>query len=454
MFLSINPVTGQLLKRFDALTGDELNEKIKKSGNAFNDQWSKLPVEERIKAVSQLSQKLTEGKMVYAAMITTEMGKSYKQAIAEIQKCALLCDYYAENSAKYLTGRQESSKIFNAEVSYEPLGTVLGVMPWNFPFWQTFRFAIPALIAGNTVLLKPAPNTPQCGLEIEKLFQNFFPEGVFQTLLIEVNQLEQVVSHPAVQGITLTGSETAGASLASLAGKHLKKCMMELGGSDPFIVLEDADLAKAAKYAVRSRTNNSGQTCIAAKRFIAVKKVADEFIRLLIEETSKLNIGDPFDEKTDLSCLARPDLVEKLTGQVQLSVSLGAKILLEGGRVDQTCYFKPVILSDVKKGMPAYDEELFGPVFSVFTVENIEEAVTIANDTRYGLGSAVWSSDIEKAKSVAGQITSGTVAINGMVVSDPILPFGGVKKSGFGRELGLEGLLEFVNVKSTVCYTL
>jgi succinate-semialdehyde dehydrogenase/glutarate-semialdehyde dehydrogenase len=384
-------------------------------------------------------------------MMTTEMGKTIKSAIAEVEKCTLVCRYYAENAAECLADVAVATDASKSFVRYQPLGTILAVMPWNFPFWQVFRFAAPALMAGNVGVLKHASNVPQCALAIEEIFREAgFPEGVFQTLLITADQVAIVINDSRVKAATLTGSEPAGESLASAAGKQLKKTVLELGGSDPFIVLKSADLETAVSTAVAARMLNNGQSCIAAKRFIIEESIADEFEGRLVEKFQTLKVGDPMDEHTDIGPLATPGILEDLDKQVQVCIEKGSKVLIGGKRLADCPgnFYLPTILTDFPAGAPAYQEEFFGPVALLFRVADIEEAIKLANSTSFGLGASAWTKDEEQANRLIDEIEAGAVFINGMVKSDPRLPFGGIKRSGYGRELGIQGIHEFVNIKT------
>ena len=453
MFQTKNPATGEVLESFPQLSSDQIDYRMHQATEAFA-KWKRLSVADRADQVRSLADLLDKRKEQCAKTITLEMGKPIDQAVSEIEKCAWLCRYYADRAAEFLSEKTIDAGYEKSYVRYDPAGAVLGVMPWNFPFWQAFRYAVPALLAGNVALLKPAPNVPRCGLMIEALMSEAIQvPAAFQTLFLETNQVESVIAHPVVQGVALTGSDRAGSAVASLAGKYLKKCVMELGGSDAYIILEDANLAEAVKTGVTSRMLNTGQTCIAAKRFIVHEKVYDKVMDLFRKEIDALKTGDPTQEGHDLGTMARPDLLENLNRQLTESVAGGATINHKGGpRKDLGNYFDPVLLTDIQPGTPAYEEELFGPVLSVFKVASEAEAVELANDTPYGLGAAVWSKNQQRAERVAGELEAGAIAINGMVKSDPNLPFGGVKRSGFGRELGREGMLEFVNVKTVVVF--
>ncbi|HED37257.1 MAG TPA: NAD-dependent succinate-semialdehyde dehydrogenase, partial [Ignavibacteria bacterium] len=393
---------------------------------------------------------LRENKRRYAEILTLEMGKPILQAYSEVEKCAWICDYYAENTEKMLSKEIIKTDASESFVQFDPLGVVLAVMPWNFPYWQVFRFAAPALMAGNAGVLKHSSNVPMSALAIEEVFNKAgFPENIFRTLLINSSLVKAVIENPLVKAATLTGSEYAGRKVSEVSGRNLKKTVLELGGSDPFIILNDADLNAAVKTGVTARLINNGQSCIAAKRFIVVEDVYDEFESKFVEKMKKIIVGNPMDESTELGPLAREDLLLELNQQVQNSVKAGAKILTGGKRLERKgFYYPPTVISNVKKGMPAYSEELFGPVAIFIKAVDVNDAVRIANDTDFGLGASIWTNDIENAKKLATAIDSGAVFINGLVKSDPRLPFGGVKLSGYGRELSHYGIKEFVNIKS------
>lgn len=446
---SINPTTGKLVKSFEALSKEKIDDLISKTHKAYLN-WKNVSFEEKKKLMNNAANLLRVNKNQLANVITTEMGKPIKQAIAEVEKCAWVCEYYANNAETILSNEIVKTDASESYVEFDPLGVVLAVMPWNFPFWQVFRFAAPALMVGNVGLLKHASNVPQCSIEIEKVFlEAGFPENVFTNLLIESSQVKYVLENEKVKAATLTGSEYAGSVVAQTCGKLLKKTVLELGGSDPFIVLEDANLIDAAKTAVTARLINNGQSCIAAKRFIVVEKVYDEFSKLFVEEMKKIKVGDPLSEKTDLGPIAREDLLYELETQVKKSVEAGAEILVGGKRISREgFYYEPTIIANVDKSMPAYKEEIFGPVATLIKAKDEDEAIQIANDSDFGLGASLWTSDMQKAKTLATQIESGSVFINGMVKSDPRLPFGGIKKSGYGRELSHYGIKEFVNIKT------
>lgn len=446
---TINPVTGKVEKTFKEISLDEIYDAVEKADAAFK-AWKETSFAERSSLMKNAAQILREKKNDYGKILTLEMGKPVTQAIAEVEKCAWVCDYYADNAEKILAEEVVQTDASQSYVRFDPIGIVLAVMPWNFPFWQVFRFAAPALMAGNAGLLKHASNVPMSALAIEEIFlQAGFPQNVFKTLLIGSNAVGHVINHPKVKAVTLTGSEPAGKKVAEASGKVLKKTVMELGGSDPFIVLEDADIDAAAKTAVTARLINNGQSCIAAKRFIVVEKIYDRFEKKFVELMNKIKIGDPMEPQTELGPIAREDLLIELDQQVKQSVEKGAQVLCGGNRLTREgFYYAPTILVNLSKGMPAYDDEIFGPVASLIKVNDESEAVAVANDSSFGLGASLWTNDIEKAKLLASKIESGSVFINGMVKSDPRLPFGGIKKSGYGRELSHYGIKEFVNIKT------
>ncbi len=450
LFRTMNPATGEVLKSFETLTDEALALKIDSARQGFLAHKHNA-LDNRCLYLNKLSELLLERKLAYAELMSLEMGKPLAQGLAEIEKCAWLCRYFATQGPDFLQDTVVETEAKQSYISYEPIGVVLAVMPWNFPFWQVFRFAAPALLAGNAVLLKHAPNVPQCALAIEALMHDAgWAPGLFQNIFIDIPQVEQVIQHPYIQGVTLTGSVRAGSGIAAIAGREIKKCVLELGGSDAFIVLPDADLAEAAKSAAKSRMNNNGQTCLAAKRFIVHEAVYDTFLPLLIDAFKAYVPGEPSSENTVLGPLARIDLVQNLERQVNDSLKLGAELLLEGGRVGDSLYYKPVLLGAVKPGMPAYHEELFGPVGVIFKVKDELEAIQLANDTEFGLGASLWTHAEASLKRVIPALEVGAVMVNDAVHSDPRLPFGGVKKSGFGRELAQDGLREFVNIKSVV----
>ncbi|HEY9694995.1 MAG TPA: NAD-dependent succinate-semialdehyde dehydrogenase [Oculatellaceae cyanobacterium] len=447
---SINPATGETLKTFEPLTDVEIEAKLRQAQQAF-EHYRGISIAQRAEWMNKAASILEAQRDRFAKIMTLEMGKPIKGAIAEIDKCALVCRYYAENAAKFLADVAISTDASQSFVRYQPLGIILAVMPWNFPFWQVFRFAAPGLMAGNVGILKHASNVPQCALAIEEILQQAgFPVGVFQSLLVGADKVAAIVADERVKAATLTGSEAAGASLAAIAGKHIKKTVLELGGSDPFIVLESADLEAAVSTAVAARMLNNGQSCIAAKRFIVVDAIADEFQQSLIEKFQALKIGDPSNPEIDLGPLATPGILDDLDNLVQGCISQGAKLLTGGKALSERPgnYYPPTILADLPPGTPADDQEFFGPVALLFRVANIDEAIKRANAIPFGLGASAWTTEKPECDRLINEIEAGAVFINGLVKSDPRLPFGGIKRSGYGRELGIQGIHEFVNIKT------
>jgi succinate-semialdehyde dehydrogenase/glutarate-semialdehyde dehydrogenase len=446
---SLNPFTAKIEKTFTESTKDEVRKIIDEVYDEFI-LWKEIDIKERSKLMQKAAEVLRKDKDIYGKIMTSEMGKTFTQAVAEVEKCAWVCEYYAANTEVILKQEIIQTDATESYVRFDPLGVVLAVMPWNFPLWQVFRFAAPALMAGNAALLKHASNVPMCAIAIEKVFLSAgFPKNIFRTLLIGSSMVDEVINNNKVKAVTLTGSEPAGKKVAQSCGKVLKKTVMELGGSDPFIVLDDADIDEAVKTAVTARLINNGQSCIAAKRFIVTKNNYNEFEHKFVNEFMKIKTGDPMDPETQLGPIAREDLLYELDTQVKQSVNKGARILCGGERLERDGFFyKPTILANVKPGMPAYDDELFGPVASLIKAENEKDAIRIANDTCFGLGASVWTKNISKAKMFASKVESGSVFINGMVKSDPRLPFGGIKNSGYGRELSHYGIKEFVNIKT------
>lgn len=445
---SINPATDETVETFAVHSPADVQRLIDGARRSFA-HWKSLPLMRRTDLLRSAAKTLRNGKQKYARIMTIEMGKPISEALAEVDKCALLCDYYAENAERFLqTEIRPSAPFRHSSVRFDPLGIVLAVMPWNFPFWQVFRAAVPALAAGNVMLLKHSSNVSRCALEIEEIFRMAgFPDGVFGTLLLPASRLESVV--PEVQAVTLTGSEAAGRSLAALAGRFLKPAVLELGGSDPYIVLADADVRVAAENAVRARCVNSGQSCIAAKRFIVHEKIYDSFLDLFRAGMQALKIGDPLRSETEIGPLARKDLREELHGLVEDAGANGARIVLGGSPLfEKGAYYAPTIIDALQPAMQLYHEEAFGPVAAVLPFSEDEEAVRLANDSRFGLGASIWAGDTERAMAMAPFIEAGSVFINATVRSDPALPFGGIKDSGYGRELSLEGIRSFVNVKT------
>ena len=446
---TVNPAMGETLRSFEPLSEAQLEEKLARAAAAFREH-RRTPFAERAEKMLRAAEILDTEKDAFGRLMTTEMGKPLRAAREEAAKCAWVCRYYAAEAEKFLADEVVETDAARSFVRYQPLGPVLAVMPWNFPFWQVFRFAAPALMAGNVGLLKHASNVPQCALAIEEIFRRAgYPEGVFQTLLVGADKVERILDDTRVAAATLTGSEPAGQSVAAAAGKRIKKTVLELGGSDPFIVMPSADLDEAAKTAVKARTINNGQSCIAAKRFIVHEQLYDEFARRFVEGMAALKIGDPLEETTEVGPLATADILDTLDEQVRESVAAGARILTGGRRLERPGnYYAPTVLADIPPGAPAYHDELFGPVASLFRVRDIEEAVRLANDTPFGLASSAWTNDEAERTRFIEEIEAGSVFINSMVASDPRLPFGGVKRSGYGRELSVQGIREFVNVKT------
>ena len=446
---SINPATGERLKEFSAFTELEIEKRLQQAERAF-DRHRREPFPKRALLLMAAASLLEQEKKNFARTITLEMGKLFGAALEEVEKCARGCRFYAENAERFLEDEPALTAAARSYVHYEPLGPVLAVMPWNFPFWQVFRFAAPALMAGNVGLLKHAANVPQCALAIEEIFcRSGFDEGVFQTLLIESKQVEKVIVDPRVKAVTLTGSERAGSAVASSAAREIKKAVLELGGSDAFIVMPSADFESALSTAVKARTINSGQSCIAAKRFFIADQVYDNFVRQFVEKMRVLRIGDPFDETTEIGPLATEQILNGVHEQVQKSIAMGAKLMTGGNRIHGPgLFYEPTVLVDVPKESPAYREEVFGPVASIFRVRDAAEAIETANDSLFGLGASAWTNERDEQELFASELESGMVFINAMVASDPRLPFGGAKRSGFGRELGAHGIREFTNIKT------
>lgn len=446
---SINPYTNEVIKQFEEASDEEVREVLKQSEKAYQD-WKETSFRERAAVMEKAADIMEEDIEHYAYLMTLEMGKVKREAHAEIKKCAACCRYFARHAESFL--RNESLPVEEGEayIAYDPVGPVLAVMPWNFPYWQVIRFAAPNLMAGNAGVLKHASNVPQVSMALEEIFLKAgLPENVFKSLLVGSGKINKIIDHPAIKAVTLTGSEEAGSKVAERAGRNIKKTVLELGGSDPFVVLDDADLELAATEAVKARMVNNGQSCIAAKRFIVVKEVYHDFLELFREKMAALKIGDPTDEETDYGPMARQELAADLLEQVKESVNKGAKVVLGGDRPEmEGAFFNPTILTDIKKGSPAFKDELFGPVASVFEVKNEKEAIKLANNSVFGLGGSVWTNDRDRGQYVARQINCGAVYINKMMASDPAVPFGGVKKSGYGRELSYLGIREFMNQKT------
>jgi len=446
---TINPATEEIVETFEPYTTTQVDEVLSQARQAF-EQWRETSFDERRTHLRRVASYLREQKARYAQIITLEMGKPITEAEAEIEKCAWNCEYYAENAERILADEAVATNATESYISFLPLGVVLAVMPWNYPFWQVFRFAAPALMAGNTAVLKHASNVSRAALEIERVFQEAgLPQGVLRTVLVPGAETKYLIADPRIAAITLTGSDPAGVSVASASGYALKKNVLELGGSDAFIVLEDADLDAAAQMAVRARFQNTGQSCIAAKRFIVAETVADAFEQKFVVAASKLRIGDPLNRETQVGPMARSDLREELDQQVQASIAMGAKVALGGKRLEGKGYFyAPTIITCVTTQMPVFREETFGPVAAIIRAHDAEHAVQLANASPFGLSGNVWTGDVERGRKLARRIESGGVFINGMTASDPRLPFGGVKRSGYGRELSSFGIREFVNVQT------
>jgi len=446
---TINPATGEVIRTFQPLTEGEIEKKLQLAVKVFKSE-RRTPFAVRAERMRKAAVIIERDKEKFGHLMTLEMGKTYKSAVAEAVKCATACRYYAENAERFMADEIVETGAKKSFIRYLPIGPILAVMPWNFPFWQVFRFAVPALMAGNVGLLKHASNVPQCALAIESiLLEAGFPEGAFQSLLIGSGQVDALLNDPRVMAATLTGSEQAGIQVGIGAAKRIKKVVLELGGSDPFIVMPSADLEAAVSTAVTARVQNNGQSCIAAKRFIVAEPIADAFENKFVAKMESLQIGDPFDEKTELGPLSTPDAVKDLDADVQKTVIAGAKLLTGGHPLKRPGnFYAPTVLTNIPKESPAYAEEFFGPVASVFRVKNIDEAIQLANDVRFGLGSSIWTNDEKERERFINEIEAGMVFINKMVASDARIPFGGVKASGHGRELGRVGMREFVNAKT------
>ncbi len=447
---AMNPATNKVIKTYDEMTPEKVKQVIEKAHEAFLS-WRNTTNTERANLMKKAAQALRDDLEMHAKLMAEEMGKPITAGRAEAEKCAWVCEYYAENAEKFLQPEMVETDASRSYITFQPLGVVLAVMPWNFPYWQVFRFAAPGLMAGNVGVLKHASNVPGCALAIEDIFKKAgFPENVFRTLLIRSKQVDAVVENPLVKAVTLTGSTPAGRAVGSKSGEMLKKSVLELGGSDPYIVLEDANLEETVTTCVNSRLINSGQSCIAAKRFIVVDPIRTQFEALYIQQMGTRKMGDPMEEDTVIGPQARHDLRDDLHRQVIKSIEKGAKCLLGGEIPDSTgAYYPPTVLTDVKKGMPAYDEEMFGPVAAIIPVKDEDEAVKIANDSVFGLGAAVFTENIARGEEIAAnKLEAGCCFVNSFVKSDPRLPFGGIKESGYGRELSHYGIKEFVNIKT------
>lgn len=455
---STNPTTGVVLKTFDPLTETEVETCLRLAQTTF-EQYHRIPLAQRCQWLAKAAELLENRKQTYAALMTMEMGKLLKEAIAEVEKCASVCRYYAEHAPELLADIDIETDASRSLIRYQPLGVILAVMPWNFPFWQVFRFAAPALVLGNVSLLKHASNVPQSALAIQEILTEAgFPAGAFQTLLIGADRVSALMADPRVKAATLTGSEPAGASLAAVAGQHLKKMVLELGGSDPFIVLPSADLDLAVSTAVKARMINNGQSCIAAKRFIVSEEIADAFEQRLVAAFSGLRLGDPLHPDTQLGPLATPRILQDLESQVSQAIAQGARVLVGGtslvgsdrlpAELRQGNYYPATLLTDISDSNPAYTEEFFGPVGLLLRVPDLEQAIQVANATPFGLAASAWTNDPQERDRLINELEAGAVFMNGMVKSDPRLPFGGIKRSGYGRELGAQGLYEFANIKT------
>ena len=446
---TINPATGETIKKFDALTGAQVDQKIQRATEAFP-KFRKLSFADRGKMMMRAAEILESEKDSLAHLMTLEMGKTLRSAVDEAVKCAWVCRYYAENAERFLADELVETPASRSFIRYQPMGVVLVIMPWNYPFWQAFRFIAPGLMAGNVGLLKHASNVPQCAMKIEELLLRAgVPEGVFQTLLVGAGSVDRILDDPRIAAATLTGSEGAGVKVGTGAAQRIKKVVLELGGSDPFIVMPSANLEDAVAVGVKARVANNGQSCIAAKRFIVHDQIADKFQAAFVAQMEKLTVGDPFDAKTDVGPLANAEAVTSLDADVRSSIKAGAKLLTGGKPADRPgSFYLPTVLTDIPKDSAAYKEEFFGPVASIFRVKNLDEAIRVANDTRFGLGASAWTNDKSEQERFISELEAGMVFINQMVFSDPRVPFGGVKRSGVGRELSTYGIREFTNVKT------
>ena len=447
---SVNPFNGVPIQQYEEFTPAEVARRIESAQNAWM-RWRRVEFNVRAHSIRRAGSILRERKESLAGLMAVEMGKPVAQGIAETEKCAFVCDYYAENAEKFLSTKLIATDATKSFVTFQPLGILLAIMPWNFPFWQVFRATVPALMTGNAVVLKHASNVSGCALEIEGVFREAeLPEGLFATLLVSSGRIGKLIEHPHIKAVTITGSTVAGKSVAAKAGEMLKKTVLELGGSDPYIILEDANLEEAVNICVTSRLINNGQSCIAAKRFIVVEPLRRQFEEMFVEKMRAQKLGNPLEQDVTVGPLARRDLRDELHNQVCRSIEAGAKLLC-GGKIPDNAgaFYPPTVLTDVKKGMPAYDEELFGPVAAIISAKDEADAIRIANDSVFGLGAAVFTADVKRGERIAAEeLEAGSCFVNGLVKSDPRLPFGGIKESGYGRELGLFGIREFVNVKT------
>ncbi len=445
IFQSVNPFNGQHLATYSALNNDKLEESIHDANEAFL-LWRKQSIMDRVQYIKNAGEILLKNKKEFAETITLEMGKPINESLSEIEKCAWVCDYYAAHAEEFLAVEKIETDASKSYVRHDPIGVIFGIMPWNFPFWQVFRFVIPTLAAGNTVILKLAPNVFGCAQKIQRIFDEAgFPKSVFQHIIIHHDQAEHIISHPAVKAVTLTGSEKAGAAVSQLASKYIKKSVLELGGSNAFIVLDDADLDLAVNVAVKARMMNTGQSCIAAKRLILHDSIYDDFVEMFLEKIKSLKIGDPLNKETEIGPMARKDLANQLQEQIKSSINLGAELLL-GGQQNE-CFHEPTVLGKVTHKMPVFKEETFGPLAVLIRVDSAKKAFDLAEDSKFGLGLSVFTKDVKKVLEYAHLVSDGAFFINELVKSDPRLPFGGTKTSGYGRELSKDGILEFVNRK-------
>ena len=442
---SINPYSEKVIKTYASFKSNEIFDIINEANNSFND-WKNITLKNRINIILKIKQNLIDDRLESAKEITSEMGKPLSESLLEIDKCVWLCDYYIENSEKLLKPEFIKTEAHKSYITFEPLGIILGIMPWNFPFWQVFRFVIPTIISGNVTIIKHAPNVTGCCLRIKKIFSKNINYKVLQPLVIDVDEIENIIKNPLVKGVSLTGSDKAGSAVAKITGKYIKKTLLELGGSDAFIVCKDADVDKAAKKAVIARMLNTGQSCIAGKRLLLHERIAEEFMEEFVKQVKELKSGDTMDEDTFIGTLAREDLAEDLEKQIQDSVKQGAKIVL-GGKRDKA-YYEPTIITNVKKGMPVFDQETFGPAMAVTTFKEDQEAIDLVNYSDFGLGVSIFTEDFTFAEKIVPAFEDGAVFVNELVKSDPRLPFGGTKISGYGRELSSHGIQEFVNRKT------
>src|SRR5918912_1527848 len=450
---TINPATEAILNQYDIMTPDQINNAVKKARNAFEEEWSK-DINKRIDFLHDFASELRKDKENLAKTATNEMGKIIKESRSEVEKCAWVIEYYADNGDIFTKEEVINTDARKSIIAFQPIGVIGSIMPWNFPYWQALRFAAPSLVLGNTIVLKPASITTQCGIEIENAFNNIgLPEGVFQTLIGDSSIAGTLIDSNDIDAVTFTGSVQGGGKVAQRAASQIKKCVLELGGSDPFIVCDDADIDKASTGAVRGRFINCGQSCIASKRFIIVNKIANEFVEKFTQKAEKLRVGDPLSDDTDMGPLVNNKSLENIESIVKETIKDGAHVLTGGERVGTKGYFyEPTVIKDVSSKMRIAQKEVFGPVAPIITVDNEAEAIKLANNTQYGLGASIWTQDLNKAEELSNQIQSGIVTVNNIVASDPRVPFGGVKKSGFGRELSKYGMLEFANIKSVRFY--